>query len=146
VQIPLLRERGDDVLILAEHFLHHFYQQMGRGPRSFSAEATQAMHSYAWPGNVRELKNAVERAVVLSRSDEVQVADLALTAGNTANPWEGTLVPLAVAERRHILSVLERVGGNKTQACRILGIGRGTLYKKLEEYSGAPKSESDPRL
>ena len=146
VQIPLLRERADDVLILAEHFLHHFYKQIGRGPRTFSAEATQAMLSYAWPGNVRELKNAVERAVVLSHSDEVQVADLALTAGDTANPSEGTLVPLATAERRHIMSVLERVDGNKTRACRILGIGRGTLYKKLEEYTAAAKSEADPRL
>ncbi|MEO2019313.1 MAG: sigma 54-interacting transcriptional regulator [Fuerstiella sp.] len=146
VRIPLLRERGDDVLMLAEHFLHHFYKQIGRGPRVFSAAAIQAMHSYAWPGNVRELKNAVERAVVLSRSDEVQVTDLALTAGNPAISSEGTLVPLAVAERQHIMSVLERVGGNKTQACRILEIGRGTLYKKLEEYTAAAGSETDPRL
>lgn len=73
IQIPRLCKRGDDVMILAEHFLQHFYRQIDRGPRSFSAAATQAMQamqSYAWPGNVRELKNAVERAVVLSRADD----------------------------------------------------------------------------
>ena len=145
VQIPRLCERGDDVTILAGHFLQHFYRQIGRGPRSFSAAATQAMHSYAWPGNVRELKNAVERAVVLSRTDEVQEVDLGLPADNSVNRPEGTLVPLAVAERQHIMSVLERVAGNKTQACKVLGIGRGTLYKKLEEYTSKAISETDPR-
>ena len=145
VQIPRLCERGDDVMILAEHFLQHFYRQIGRGPRSFSAAATQAMHSYAWPGNVRELKNAVERAVVLSQANEVQVVDLGLPAGNALSRPEGTLVPLSVAERQHIMSVLDRVGGNKTQACRVLGIGRGTLYKKLEEYTSEVISETDPR-
>jgi DNA-binding NtrC family response regulator len=143
IQIPLLHERGDDVLILAEHFLHHFLRQIGRGPRSFSAEATQTMRSYSWPGNVRELKNAVERAVVLSQSHEVQVADLGLPSNNTLGRAEGALVSLAVAEQQHIMTVLARVGGNKTQACKVLGIGRGTLYKKLQEYTAAGKSETD---
>lgn len=134
VWIPPLRERSDDVLILADHFLHYFRRQIGRGPDRFSTEALQTMREYRWTGNVRELKNAVERAVVLSRGNEIQPTDLGLQATGSSTAAEDTLVPLAAAERRHILAVLDRVGGNKTRACKVLGIGRGTLYKKLEEY------------
>ncbi|MCA9051778.1 MAG: sigma-54-dependent Fis family transcriptional regulator, partial [Planctomycetaceae bacterium] len=134
VPIPPLRERVGDMLILAEHFLHHFRRQIGRGPDRFSAECLQVMEEYPWPGNVRELKNAVERAVVLGRGSLIEPGDLGLSRRTTFADSDSSLVSLAEAERRHILTVLDRVGGNKTQACRILGIGRGTLYKKLEEY------------
>ena len=140
VQIPPLRDRGDDIFILAEHFLHQFRKQIGHGPQRFSAEALQAIRECRWPGNVRELRNAVERAVVLGRGSEVEVADLGLPVLNSSVPTDSVMVPLAVAERRHILSVLDQVAGNKTLACKVLGIGRGTLYKKLEEYSAAVNS------
>lgn len=137
VWIPPLRERADDVFILAEHFLHHFRRQIGRGPERFSPDSLQTMREYRWPGNVRELKNAVERAVVLARGAEIEPVDLGLLSGSSAVASDDTLIPLAAAERRHILAVLDRVGGNKTRACKILGIGRGTLYKKLEEYGSS---------
>ncbi|MEQ9410159.1 MAG: sigma 54-interacting transcriptional regulator [Fuerstiella sp.] len=134
LRIPPLRDRGDDVFLLAEHFLHHFLRQVGRGPRRFTSEAMQLLREHAWPGNVRELKNAVERAVVLARGAEIEPADLGISGDDNTLTTNDALITLAEAERLHILSVLERVGGNKTHACRILGIGRGTLYKKLEEY------------
>ena len=88
-------------------------------------------------------KAAVERAVVLGRGAEVDATDLVIVTGNQLEHMdEGGLVSLAVSERRHILNVLERVGGNKTHACKVLGIGRGTLYKKLEEY-GAEVNSTD---
>ncbi len=143
VQIPPLRSRGEDVFLLAEHFLHHFRRQIGHGPTRFSLEAMQALREHSWPGNVRELRNAIERAVVLGRAPEVNVAELGIATGSQlGHPDDDSLVSLAVSERRHILSVLERVGGNKTHACKILGIGRGTLYKKLEEY-GAEVNSTD---
>ncbi|MEZ6063656.1 MAG: sigma 54-interacting transcriptional regulator [Planctomycetaceae bacterium] len=133
VRLPPLRDRGDDVLLLADHFLLQFRSEMGRGPRGFSAAAAQLLMDYHWPGNVRELRNAVERAVVLSAADEVQAGDLGLPIVQPTEASPGGLIPLADAELRHIVAVLERVNGNKTQACKVLGIGRGTLYKKLEE-------------
>ncbi|MEZ6129096.1 MAG: sigma 54-interacting transcriptional regulator [Planctomycetaceae bacterium] len=134
VPIPPLRDRGDDVFILSEHFLYYFRRQIGHGPQRFSNAALNALRDYPWPGNVRELRNAIERAMVLGRDAEVEVADLGLPATMLADVPDSIMVPLAVAERRHILSVLDHVAGNKTQACKVLGIGRGTLYKKLEEY------------
>ena len=100
------------------------------------------MKSHDWPGNVRELKNAIERATVLGAGDEVLPEDLGLVDGPRRQPpqsgpedsrHEPEPTSLLDAELRHIQLVLEQCGGNKTKACRILGIGRGTLYKKLKE-------------
>jgi len=132
IQVPPLRERGDDVVELAADFLEKYRRQMG-GPKRYSAEAVRALRDYHWPGNVRELKNAVERAVVLAADEEVKAHDLGLPTTNSAPPLQQQLISLREAERRHIQFVLEHVNNNKTQACRILGIGRGTLYNKLAE-------------
>ncbi|MFV1968568.1 MAG: sigma 54-interacting transcriptional regulator, partial [Pirellulaceae bacterium] len=132
IQMPPLRERGDDIIELASLFLESFHSQMGRGPSRFSVDAMGAMRAYAWPGNVRELRNAVERAVVLGRADEVQVADLGLPNNVQSNRPTTQLQTLKEAERQHIRWVLRQCGGNKTQACRVLQIGRATLYSKLE--------------
>jgi Nif-specific regulatory protein len=133
IHVPPLRERGEDIVELAVQFLELFRLQMGRGPLRFSAEALASMRSSLWPGNIRELKNAVERAVVLGQGDEVAVSDLGLPTPTGAPTGSDDLLSLKDAERRHILWVLEKCGGNKTQACRILGIGRATLYSKLNE-------------
>ncbi|MCA9185237.1 MAG: sigma 54-interacting transcriptional regulator [Pirellulaceae bacterium] len=132
VSLPPLRERGDDILLLAEMFLVEFRQKTGHGPVRFSTQAIEAIRHYAWPGNVRELRNAVERAVVLACGDEVGIGDLAILQDPSSVQRHG-LISLADAERRHIEYVLHRCDGNKTQACRILRIGRGTLYSKLRE-------------
>src|SRR5690606_19750862 len=91
---------------------------------------------YHWPGNVRDLRNAVERAVVLGHGEEVVPEDLGLPRGGVPTGAQPQLTSLREAERRHIEYVLQQVGGNKTQACKILGIGRGTLYNKLAGIDG----------
>ena len=137
IQIPPLCERQEDIIDLAVHFLEFFRRQVGRGPLRLSSSARKAVERYNWPGNVRELRNAIERAVVLGDSDEVSVSDLGLPNDPRLHN-EDALVSLAEAELRHILRVLERVGGNKSRACKVLGIGRGTLYKKLESIIDQP--------
>lgn len=140
--VPALRERGDDIPLLAEHFLEQFRNQTGRGPLRLSAAATEALKSHDWPGNVRELKNAIERATVLGVGTEVQPDDLGLVSRPSSRTPDSAItrpvpepesVSLIDAELRHIRRVLEQCGGNKTKACKMLGIGRGTLYKKLKE-------------
>ncbi len=131
--IPPLRERGEDVVELAVHFLEQLRAQTGRGPLRLSESARWAITNYSWPGNVRELRNAIERAVVLGEGDEVLVSDLAIPNSDSATVPLLRPMSLAEAELRHILNVLDMVQGNKSKACKVLGIGRGTLYKKLEE-------------
>jgi len=132
IKIPPLRDRDEDVIELASMFIDVLRSQMGRGPRRLSQEAIEVLRAYSWPGNVRELKNAVERAVVLGQTEELQAADLGLPSHATSRLPMPDLISLREAEQRHIQYVLERCQGNKTQACRILGIGRATLYSKLE--------------
>ena len=133
--LPPLRERGEDILLLAGQFLQYFRKQIGRGPKRLAKSAAKEMLAYGWPGNVRELRNAIERAIVLGESDEVETPDLALTQTTdhlneaTASP----LITLAEAEQNHIARVLKACDGNKTKACKILGIGRGTLYSKIKD-------------
>ncbi|MFV2066829.1 MAG: sigma 54-interacting transcriptional regulator [Pirellulales bacterium] len=129
--VPPLRERGDDILELAVAFLERLQRKIGRGPTRLSRQAAQLIVDYAWPGNVRELKNAIERAVVLGHGPEVMPEDLALAGTTTSAAGPMPLVSLDEVQRRHIRQVLDAVDGNKTKACKILGIGRGTLYKKL---------------
>ena len=140
--VPPLRKRGDDIMSLAKHFLNKYRADAGRGrgPTRFSAASRQVLLEHTWPGNVRELKNAIERAAVLGTTDQVEPHDLALAAeaNSDSEPRKTTDTDfigesLADAELRHIMHVLQNVGGNKSKACKVLGIGRGTLYKKLEE-------------
>ena len=141
VEMPPLRARGSDVLVLAQHFLVHHAEKAGKRVTGLSPQAAERLLAYAWPGNVRELQNAMERAVALAQYEQVTVDDLpekirayrpshVLIAAE--DPSE--LVPLEEAERRYILRVVESVGGNKTLAARVLGIGRKTLYRKLQLY------------
>lgn len=131
IKMPPLRDRDDDVIELAAMFIESFRRQMGRGPRRLSVAATEALRTYRWPGNVRELKNAVERAVVLGQGEEMEVGDLGLPSLSASSAKPPEMMTLKEAETRHIKYVLDRCGGNKTQACKILGIGRATLYGKL---------------
>ncbi|MET0790437.1 MAG: sigma-54 dependent transcriptional regulator [Polyangiaceae bacterium] len=141
VELPPLRARGADVLLLATHYLEHFAAQSQKDVRSLDAEAAEKLSSYAWPGNVRELANCMERAVALTRNESIGVADLpekirtyrtshVLVAAT--DPTE--LVPMEEVEKRYILRVLEAVGGNKTLAAQVLGLDRKTLYRKLDRY------------
>ena len=144
--VPRLRERPEDIPLMAQHFLKMFAQKNSKSISGFTPQAMQKLGQYAWPGNVRELMNAVERAVVLSRAETVGADELVFpmadqisaddqvpgrlsrTTGGSEN------LPLTEVEKRTILEALAGAGGNKSEAARRLGITRKTLRKKLEKY------------
>jgi two-component system response regulator HydG len=141
VMMPALRARGGDVLVLAQRFITEFAHKSKKAVEGMSAAVAERLVSYSWPGNVRELRNCIERAVALTEFAELTVNDLpdriqryqtshVVVAGD--DPSE--MVPLEEVERRYILRVLEAVQGSKTQAARILGLDRATLYRKLDRY------------
>ncbi len=132
IQIPPLRERRDDIPLLAEHFLNRFAQAMSRKPPRLSPEALAALESYPWPGNVRELQNAMERAVVIGSGTLVEPADLPLHISRPPNA--AAAGSLAEMEREHIQEVLDAQGWNITHAARVLGVDRATLYSKIRRY------------
>jgi two-component system response regulator HydG len=141
VEVPPLRARGNDVLLLAQRFLEQFAKRTGKRVVGLHSATAAKLLAYTWRGNVRELQNCIERAVALTQYDHLTVDDLpqrirdhtrAETLLVSDDPAE--LVPLAEVERRYVLRVLEAVGGNKTLAASILGLDRKTLYRKLEEY------------
>ncbi len=148
VAMPPLRARGTDVLLLAQHFLDQDAARSGKSVGAIAPAAAERMLAYAWPGNVRELRNCIERAVALARYDQISVDDLPEkiqayrrlhVLATSDDPTQ--LVPLEQLERRYILQVMEAVGGNKTLAAQVLGIGRKTLYRKLEQYGAAEGKE-----
>jgi DNA-binding NtrC family response regulator len=132
IEIPPLRERTEDILPLAEHFLAGFTQAMSRHGLGLSPATRQALTSYAWPGNVRELRNAVERAVVVCNGPLVEPRDLPVRV--TASPLRPAPGSLADAERDHIRLVLDTAAWNITRAARTLDVDRVTLYNKIRRY------------
>lgn len=148
LEVPPLRSRGNDVLLLAQHFLQRCSQRTGKQVVGLSAAVAERLLAYSWPGNVRELQNAMERAVALARFEEVTVDDLPEKIRNykashvlLASDNPGELVPMEEVERRYILRVLEAVGGHRGRAARVLGLDRKTLYRKLERYGVMKKGE-----
>ncbi|MEO9935527.1 MAG: sigma-54 dependent transcriptional regulator, partial [Rhodopirellula bahusiensis] len=159
ILVPPLRERGRDVVLLANHFLQTFAESMARGRLKFTALAEKKLQRHRWPGNVRELRNVIERAVVMSPMDasgegvvgELDADDLMITPVD-GSPKESSgknsrsggyaddlRLSLAELEMRHIRRVLESTGGNKSRASTILGIERSTLDRKLKK---AQKNDS----
>jgi two-component system, NtrC family, response regulator AtoC len=136
VRVPPLRDRPDDILPLAAHFLEKHGRRLGRSACTLSSEAVSAMRGYSWPGNVRELENAIERALVLGCDDTIWLHDLpaALVTPKTAGEPARAARPLAEVEREHILKTLAAVRWNKTAAARLLGLDRKTLHRKLDSY------------
>jgi DNA-binding NtrC family response regulator len=143
VELPPLRERGGDVLLLAQRFLEELARRFDKPVQGFSNEALRRLAEYAWPGNVRELRNCVERAVALCTGDEIQADDLPRRLPRSS-PSAPLLTPevddprvlptLAQVERRHIERVLTACKGSRKEAASVLGIDRKTLYRKLETY------------
>lgn len=150
VDLPPLRVRGNDVLILAQSFVADFAQRYGKDVAGLSANAADKLLAYDWPGNIRELQNAIERAVALTQFEDITVDDLPLKI-RRYSVWSdvdavtfGELIPMEELERRYIQRVLSSVGANKRQAARILGFDRRTLYRKLERYQlGSTPDTSD---
>ena len=141
LEIPPLTERRDDIPLLAQHFLEIFVDKNKKEIKGFTPKAMDQLIRYDWPGNVRELMNAIERAVVLARTDYLDDQDFSILqpllpqaasapsdVGNIAN------IPLEEVEKAAILRMLESVDGNKSEAARRLGITRKTLHKKLKKY------------
>jgi DNA-binding NtrC family response regulator len=148
IHLPPLRERGEDVLPLAEHFLTRSAARAGKPLRGFRETAKKMLLAYAWPGNVRELENVVERAVALAEGEIAGPEDLppAMRDRKNQDRLSTALVQgltLEELEREYIQRVLEAEGGNKTRAAQRLGLDRKTLYRKLEEYA-ATKGAAAP--
>ncbi len=132
IHVPPLRERREDILPLAYHFLKHFSRKYSKPVEGFTKRAENLLLSYHWPGNVRELRNAVERAVLFTEDDLIDTGDLScIVISETGGDKKKTLKDL---ERDYILRVLEETGYNKKRASQILGIPLRTLYRKLEAY------------
>jgi two-component system, NtrC family, response regulator AtoC len=147
IELPALRERGMDVLHLAEHFLRQFAMRMGSRVRGLEPSAAQKLLDYNWPGNVRELSNYIERAVTLAQNELISVGDLPekvrvreapAASAELALPQQ--IIPLHELQERYIETVLKSVHGNKTQAAKLLGVDRRTLYRKLERQAEAAET------
>jgi Nif-specific regulatory protein len=144
IVVPSLRKRPEDIPLLAEHFLHRFVVETGSKIKGFTPRAMEELLRYRWPGNVRELKNVIERAVVLTRSQYIDHADLVLSALRTAGDTDLDMAEardarnepssLADIERQHILETLNQTGWNKSRTAIILGIERSTLDRKIRRY------------
>ncbi len=141
IVMPPLRARGNDVLLLAQHFLRQFSSKSGKAVVGLSPPVAERLLGYSWPGNVRELSNCIERAIAFTRFAELAVDDLPEAIRNHrgadlavpgAEPLE--LISVEELERRYILRVLRQLDGNKTAAAEVLGLDRRTLYRKLERY------------
>ena len=133
IEVPSLRQRREDIPLLAGHFLQRFAERNRKAVKGFTPQAMDLLIHYDWPGNIRELKNAVERAVVLLTGEYISERELPLAIASTPIPLGQSqdIQPLVEVEKEVILAALEKTGGNKTEAARQLGITRKTLLAKL---------------
>jgi len=149
IHLPALRERAEDILPLAEHFLITVATKAGKPVRGFAEAAKKALLAYSWPGNVRELENVVERAIALAEGPQVGLDDLPSQVRERRNQDILAValargLTLAELEREYIQRVLAAEGGNKTRAALRLGLDRKTLYRKLEEYAATDAGGGSP--
>jgi DNA-binding NtrC family response regulator len=133
ITVPPLRERGDDILLLARHFASTFASELGRPQPAFSGAALNVLHSYSWPGNVRELENLVQRLIVMVEDNVIDVPDLPSLMRFSTPSHAPLNRRLAEVEAEHLRNVLASVEGNRTRAAEILGIDRKTLREKLKK-------------
>jgi DNA-binding NtrC family response regulator len=139
LHLPPLRQRRDDIPLLAEHFLHRIAEGRNEPPRQLSPEATEVLLEYAWPGNVRELENALERSVILTPDPVIPASALPeRVTERRVEPLVSARTPpnptLEAVERAYIMWVLQSESGNKSRAADVLGIDPSTLYRKLSRY------------
>ena len=134
IHIPPLRERGNDIVLLADYFLKVYSLKYQKEVTGFSREASQLLKQYCWPGNVRELQHAIERAVILSSQNKLQYDDFMLHITDTSREKQKKNYNLEELERSTIQAVLRQCTGNMTQAAELLGITRTSLYRRLEKY------------
>lgn len=132
IPVPPLSDRGDDILLLIKHFVEKLAKEMHRSTPQFSAHALRILRNYHWPGNVRELENLMQRLMVIVDGDLIDVADLPAPMRFCVTPRSNVDRTLLEVEAEHIANVLLSVGGNKSQAAKILGIDRKTLRDKIK--------------
>ncbi len=133
IHLPALRDRREDIPLLAQHFLGRTRTRYRKQITGFSPAAMRQLMQYAWPGNVRELEHAVERAVLLCRGEEIDAADLGMTPARAPAPSFETM-SIGEVESTLIRKVLRRSGGNISQAAEALGLSRAALYRRMEKY------------
>jgi DNA-binding NtrC family response regulator len=149
IEVPPLRERGDDVVLLTHAFLKEFCKQNGKGLLRITPKALEALRHFSWPGNVRQLRNVIEGMVVLATGSEVGVRDLPEEIRATTARYRPLHLRLGASiaemEREMIRATLEHTDGNRAATARVLGLGRKTLYRKIEEY-GLDRDAAAKRL
>ncbi|MBO4393699.1 MAG: sigma-54-dependent Fis family transcriptional regulator [Spirochaetales bacterium] len=141
--VPPLRERKEDLFLLSTSFLNEFCKENKKSIDGFSNEARSAMGAYDWPGNIRELRNCVESAVVMCRTNQIELADLppSVSRYHGTNSIEIELgSTMDDAEKKIILSTVAYCKGNKSKAADVLGLGRKTIIRKMQEYEQSPES------
>ena len=138
IHLPPLRERKEDIPLLAEHFIKKYGRKAGKEISAASTRAMLALTEYNWPGNIRELDNTIERAVVLTRGREIEIEDLmshGISLGIPALAWSGgQFKALESVEKEYIAAVLRDQHGNKGRTAVILGIDRKTLWAKMKKF------------
>jgi DNA-binding NtrC family response regulator len=155
IQVPPLRERSGDILVLGTHFLNKFAERAGKGAMTLPPQVAALLLAYRWPGNVRELENCMERAVALARLDHISAEDLPEKIRSyrpdrfvvsADDPEE--IMTLDELDRRYIVRAVKLLNGNKSRAAQVLGLDRRTLYRRLEKYDGAehPRIEHSERV
>ena len=142
--VPPLRDRREDIPLLADHFLREFTTAYGRRPKELTAEAYRALTDHHWPGNVRELKNLIERIVILNPQVRVDARHIPLTPARRSSDGSqgrfGSLQEVREAvEREYILKKLEEANGNVTRTAELLGLERSNLYRKMKTLGIGPK-------
>ncbi|MEJ2086201.1 MAG: sigma 54-interacting transcriptional regulator [Acidobacteriota bacterium] len=146
ITVPPLRQRPEDILPLAYHFLETLKSKLGRDFRGFSQEAEDALLSYSWPGNIRELRNVVERAMILDRSDKIEASSLILDQvgtdvdQRTQQPSDVPIMTLEEMERRMIRKAMNATRNNQTRAARLLGLTRDQLRYRLKKLDLDPNT------
>lgn len=142
INLPPLRDRKQDIEPLARYFLNALCQETGRS-KDFSQDVIKVLEQYSWPGNVRELRNLIERLVLISEKNIIELDDLPeeTTAFRKKSFIQAEDITLAELEKQHILRILNKTGGNKRAAAKILGVSEMTLYRKLKEYPEWTKLE-----
>jgi two-component system nitrogen regulation response regulator NtrX len=146
--VPPLRERVEDVALLADHFMAMLGREYGRRPKTFDPDAVAALQRYPWPGNVRELRNLVERLMIMVPGDRVSSRDLSflehgiVATPQTAVPTATTITPLHDArddfEKQYILRALAAQQGNMSRTAEVLGVERSNLYRKMRAFGIMP--------
>ena len=150
--VPPLRERPEDIPLLADHFMAMLAREYGRRPKAFDRDAVAVLTRYAWPGNVRELRNLVERLMIMVPGDRVAGSDVVfldqgITNGHTADAKPASIMPLHDArddfERQYILRALAAQHGNISRTADVLGVERSNLYRKMRSFGIAPRRMED---